>query len=119
LGQPATGPRGSKGPLEGPTPTCCSGAASASTLRLAEVSPSCALIAFNSRMGLSPTIVPERSTTLGYTLCGCVGWEWGYANFRELRTGEVRRIPLLSTWVNKGKKIPRHPLMMFSGTTVK
>ena len=25
------------------------------------------------------------------------------ANFLELRTGEVRRIPLLGTWVNKGK----------------
>ena len=81
-----------------------SAAASAPTLRLAEVSPSCALIAFNSRMFLSPTIVPERSTTLGYTLCGYVGWEWGYANFRERRKGEVCRIPLLGTSVNRAEK---------------
>ena len=27
-----------------------------------------------------------------------------FANFRELRYGEVRRIPLLRTCVNKGKK---------------
>jgi hypothetical protein len=26
------------------------------------------------------------------------------ANFREFRTCEVRRIPLLRRWVNKGKK---------------
>ncbi len=26
------------------------------------------------------------------------------ADFRELRQSEVRRIPLLGTWVNKGKK---------------
>jgi hypothetical protein len=25
-------------------------------------------------------------------------------NFREAPTGEVRRIPILGTWVNKGKK---------------
>ncbi len=31
-------------------------------------------------------------------------------NFRELRTGEVRRIPLLRTWVNKGKREGLGPL---------
>jgi hypothetical protein len=31
----------------------------------------------------------------------------GYANFLELRKGEVRGIPLLRTWVNKGKKEER------------
>jgi hypothetical protein len=30
-------------------------------------------------------------------------------NFRELRTGEVRRIHLLGTWVNKGKKEGSRP----------
>jgi hypothetical protein len=32
------------------------------------------------------------------------------ANFGEFRTGEVRRIPLPGTWVNKGKKKGRGPL---------
>ena len=31
----------------------------------------------------------------------------GYADFRESDTGEVRRISLLGTWVNKAKRTVR------------
>ena len=70
-------------------------AATASTLRLAEVSPSCSLIAFSSCMVLLPTmILPSGYWTLpGYMLCGCVLWDHGYANFREFQFRDCLIIP--------------------------
>ena len=58
--------------------------ACASTLRLAEVSPSYLLIAFNSCMVLSPTMTIALrilDATKVHALCGCAVWDQGYAYF--------------------------------------
>jgi hypothetical protein len=75
-------------------------AATASTLRLAEVSPSCSLIAFSSCMVLSPTtLLPSGYwTPPGYMLS---------AGASSCGTGGVcvlLRIPVPRTPVNKGKR---------------
>ena len=47
---------------------------------------------------------PVRSWVLDRVGHQPTSWARAFANFREFRDGEVRRILLLSTWVNKGKK---------------
>jgi hypothetical protein len=45
-----------------------------------------------------------RSWVLDWVGHQPTSWARAFANFREFRNGEVRRILLLSTWVNKSKK---------------
>jgi hypothetical protein len=49
---------------------------------------------------------PVRSWVLDRVGHQPSSWAWAFANFRELRKGEVRRIHLLGTWVNKPRNAP-------------